>query len=250
MIEPDLCDALVALDLPPAVAAERMAGYDATVWRVELPNRRTVAVRILRPGVSSARELAAMRLAAEHGHPVPDIVAVAHRDGRDVVASSWCDGRTIGDLLLADGDPVDLGRLLGNAHAQLHAPLAADGSVLCHLDFQPFNVLAADGRVTGIVDWANARVGDRCEDLAWTRVVLAFGSALIPQFADGIDDFTAAWQAGYAQLRTMPGDAELAPFLADAAHRQLGDWQPRAAAGECPPAVLDCAEALTRRWPQ
>jgi hypothetical protein len=127
MIESGLCDALVALDLPPAVAAERMAGYDATVWRIE-------------------------------------------------------------------------------------------------------------------------RVGDRRDDLAWTRVVLAFGSTLIPQFADGIDEFTAAWQAGYAQLRTMPGDAELAPFLADAAHRQLSNWQPRAVSGECTPAVLDHAEALTRRW--
>jgi Ser/Thr protein kinase RdoA (MazF antagonist) len=250
MIEPGLSDALVALDLPPAVAAERMAGYDATVWRVELSNRRTVAVRILRPGVSSARELTTLRLAAEHGHPVPDVIATARCDGREVVASSWCDGRTIGDLLLTGGDPVDLGRLLGTAHAQLHAPLAADGSVLCHLDFQPFNVLAVGDRVTGIVDWANARVGDRRDDLAWTRVVLAFGSALIPQFADGIDEFTAAWQAGYAQLRTMPDDAELAPFLADAAHRQLSNWQPRAAAGECTPAVLDHAEALTQRWPR
>ena len=201
MIEPGLSDALVALDLPPAVAAERMAGYDAIVWRVELSNQRTVAVRILRPGVSSACELTALRLAAEHGHPVPDVVAMAHCDGREVIASSWCDGRTIGDLLLAGGDPVALGRLLGNAHAQLHARLAADGSVLCHLDFQPFNVLA---------------VGDR---------------------------------AGYAQLRTMPGDAELAPFLADAAQRQLSNWRPRAAAGECTPAVLDRAAALARRWP-
>ncbi len=120
--------------------------------------------------------------------------------------------------------------------------------MLCHLDFQPFNVLALGGQVTGIVDWANAHVGDRRDDLAWTRVVLAFGSALIPYLADGIDEFTAGWQAGYAQLRTMPGDIELAPFLAEAARRQLADWQPRAAAGECPPAVLDRAEALTRRW--
>ncbi|HZZ95990.1 MAG TPA: phosphotransferase [Jatrophihabitantaceae bacterium] len=101
MIESALSDALVALALPPAIAAGRLAGYDVTLW----------------------------------------------------------------------------GRLLGAAHARLHAPPAPDGSVLCHLDLQPFNVLAVGDRVTGIVDWANARVGDRREDLAWSRVVLAFGAA-------------------------------------------------------------------------
>jgi prepilin-type processing-associated H-X9-DG protein len=42
---------------------------------------------------------------------------------------------------------------------------------LIHGDFNPANFLYADGRVTGIIDWENARVGDPREDLGWMQTM-------------------------------------------------------------------------------
>jgi aminoglycoside phosphotransferase len=247
---PELTAVLAALDLPRAHASARMPGYDAVVWRAELTDGRTLAVRLLRAGVPAAGELTALRLATEHGQPAPAVIAIGQYDGRDVVAMSWCRGRTIGELLGVGGDPDRLGRLFGRAHADLHRPLDSAGQVLCHLDFHPFNVLVDDGQVSGIVDWVNARIGDRRDDLAWTRVVLALAPALLPDFVAQIDRFGAAWQAGYRERRPMPDDTELAPFLAAAAHRQLEDWEPRVIAGECPTSVGNAARAITSAWPR
>ena len=114
MVDPALSAALTALDLPPATAAQRMAGYDATVWRVELADGRTVAVRMLRPGCRLRASSPPCALAAEHGHPVPEVVATARRDGprrrRDVVVPGPDDRRP---ARWPAAIPTTLGQLLG-----------------------------------------------------------------------------------------------------------------------------------------
>lgn len=40
-----------------------------------------------------------------------------------------------------------------------------------HGDFNPANFLYADGRVTAIIDWENAHVGDPREDLGWLKLM-------------------------------------------------------------------------------
>lgn len=42
---------------------------------------------------------------------------------------------------------------------------------LIHGDFNPANFLYADGRVTALIDWENARVGDPREDLGWMMMM-------------------------------------------------------------------------------
>jgi prepilin-type processing-associated H-X9-DG protein len=42
---------------------------------------------------------------------------------------------------------------------------------LVHGDFNPSNFLYADGRVTALIDWENARVGDPREDLGWMAMM-------------------------------------------------------------------------------
>jgi Ser/Thr protein kinase RdoA (MazF antagonist) len=157
----------MALGLDASVSSTQITtGFDASVWKVR-SSGTTLALRLLRPGTSAEPELAAARLAADRGLPVPRVIATGRYDGCDAVATTWCPGRTIGELLTSGGDAVHLGRIFGRAHAQLHEP-GPDGSVLCHLDFQPFNVLTDGQDVTGIVDWTNARLGDACEDIAQT----------------------------------------------------------------------------------
>ena len=53
-----------------------------------------------------------------------------------------------------------------------HRPMDERRRVICHGDFHPQNILMADGRVTGVIDWPNVIVADPAFDVASTRVVL------------------------------------------------------------------------------
>src|SRR4051794_24204801 len=85
---------LVALNLPRALSSTRMPGYEAAVWRTELADGRTVAVRLLRAGMPADGELTALRLAAGHRRPVPTIVAHGRWTGREAIVTAWCPGRS------------------------------------------------------------------------------------------------------------------------------------------------------------
>jgi len=45
--------------------------------------------------------------------------------------------------------------------------------VVCHCDFQPFNVLSENGRVSAVIDWANVAIGDAELDVASTVATLS-----------------------------------------------------------------------------
>jgi prepilin-type processing-associated H-X9-DG protein len=53
-----------------------------------------------------------------------------------------------------------------------HRPAEPRRYAICHGDFHPANILMADGRVTGVIDWPNAVVADPAFDVASTRVIL------------------------------------------------------------------------------
>ena len=53
-----------------------------------------------------------------------------------------------------------------------HRPTDERRRVICHGDFHPQNILMADGRVTGVIDWPNLIVADPAADVAATRVIL------------------------------------------------------------------------------
>lgn len=68
-----------------------------------------------------------------------------------------------------------------------------NADVLLHGDFWPGNILWKDGRVVGIIDWEDARVGDPLEDLAISRldVLWAFGMEAMHSFTDHYRSITA-----------------------------------------------------------
>lgn len=45
---------------------------------------------------------------------------------------------------------------------------APDALVICHGDFQPFNIMVKDGEVTGVIDWVNASVAEPAMDVGTT----------------------------------------------------------------------------------
>ncbi len=63
--------------------------------------------------------------------------------------------------LLAAGERVLAERLFDQAVGFEFTP------VLLHADLGPGHVLCRDGRVVGVIDWSDARIGDPALDLAW-----------------------------------------------------------------------------------
>jgi aminoglycoside phosphotransferase (APT) family kinase protein len=270
----DANEVLAALGLPPAGDVRRMPGAEATVWRV-LVDGVPLAVRLHRlESTTVERELVALRIARTAGVPVPDVVATGTWQDRHVAVTSWCAGETVGELLrTTSGDEqTGVAHRFGHAQAVLHstelghsdlAELRAIGrrvpqvdapgpDTLLHLDFHPFNVLDDGSRVTGIVDWANASVGDRRFDIARTRGLFALAGVFAPEIAEHADaaaeELAVWWAQGYSTVLPMPDDDEMAPFFAAAASTMAADWEPRTRAGEVDGSILAAIERWAARW--
>jgi len=74
---------------------------------------------------------------------------------------------------------------LKDAHARLAAQAAQFRSAplsLLHLDYHPQNVLVQGVRVTGVIDWVNADVGDRHLDAAMTAAILSSSAMEHPRW--------------------------------------------------------------------
>jgi hypothetical protein len=67
-------------------------------------------------------------------------------------------------------------------------PYLLAGDDAMHLDFHPGNLLAVDGRLTGVIDWDGAARGDRRLDL----VTLRFGAHPYPPHLDRASRFSPA----------------------------------------------------------
>jgi aminoglycoside phosphotransferase (APT) family kinase protein len=110
----------------------------------------------------------------------------------------------------------------GRLHAQLRSvraplgiPTAAGQSLtrarsaarLLHLDLHPFNVLVdTAGRVTGVLDWANAAAGNPDLDRARTWTILTLDPAAVARRDDPRwTALVAAWLSAGA-LTTVPED--------------------------------------------
>jgi aminoglycoside phosphotransferase (APT) family kinase protein len=79
--------------------------------------------------------------------------------------------QTIGEeIALSDHVPMEIKALATSDLERL-----ADGDVVCHWDFHPANVME-DPKGPSIIDWANARRGDRVADVARTLMILQEGA--------------------------------------------------------------------------
>lgn len=278
---PDPLAVLAALGFPgPARASPVLGGSDATIWRIERAGAAD-ALRLLRPEQAAAaeREVAAMVAAAEAGVPVPRVHAAGVWRGRPAVLMDWCPGRPLADELRArPWRAYPLGRRFGRTQAAVHRspppaaladhpvpwrawagddPAIAAGlrsvaprpPALLHLDYHPLNVLVDGGRLSGVLDWANARVGDPRADLARTLSILRFaplpgGPLALPARATR-RAFEAGWRRGYRDAAGPVGP--MAPFLAWAAAVMERDLAPRLGRPDLP-WLTDALLADVRRW--
>lgn len=140
-----------------------------------------------------------MRSATAAGIPAPQIYHTGRWQDHAVLLLSWVPGQTLASQL--QNHPWQVWRLgvaFGQLQAALHAAphnsnrddwiewagpqeqllkdrlytLEPRGSALLHLDYHLLNVMTDGTRITGVLDWANARAGDPRADFARTYAIL------------------------------------------------------------------------------
>ena len=264
---------LAALKLiDPSRITSVTGGADATIWRVGYDDA-DYALRLLRADQAglARREAEVMAAVAAAGIPVPRVFAEGIWDKRPALLMSWMPGRLLqheleGRTWRSWALGVQFGRIQAAIHAapvpvalrlhpvswvewgepdaalRDHLRRSSEGEVLLHLDYHPANVLMERGRVSAVLDWANARGGDRRADLARTAAILRFAPfAGRPSLVSAIARraFVAGWRHGY---RGMAGRVTgMAPFYAWAAVVMRHDLAPRRRADRLPwltPALL------------
>jgi aminoglycoside phosphotransferase (APT) family kinase protein len=260
-------------------------GADTLIWRVEAAGQVS-ALRLFRPeqATMAQREIAAMAAARSAGLPVPRVYAEGIWHDRPVLHMSWMPGRPLRDELRAHPYPWrawSLGVQFGRAQAAVHAVPPPEALLahptpwidwanpddalrecllravargpgifaLLHLDFHPLNVLVADGRISAVLDWANARIGDPRADLARTASILHFGplDPGVPWLLESAvrRALIGGWRRGYRDVAGAVGG--MAPFYAWAGAVTIRDLTPRLGRPDLPWLDLPYLERV-RQW--
>jgi aminoglycoside phosphotransferase (APT) family kinase protein len=258
-VDPRIILAQLGIDDATSVVQVTTGIGGTSLFRVER-GAVVYALRVYQPRATEPanRELAAMAAAAAEV-PVPVVHARAEWAEQPVVLLGWCPGRMmLEDLRRRPWRALAHGRLLGRTQARIHAvsipeddpairrdwlgwhglgetPLGqrlraiARGRALLHLDLHPLNVLVEGGRVSGVLDWENAAVGDPRADLARTWSLLR----IAPE-PPGLMGFLSlpvrrvlesGWRRGYAEIAGWPEDMEL--FNAWAVEAMANDLAPK-----------------------
>ena len=258
------------LGLPADAVIERIdRGASGNAWRVETGRTRYV-LRLEGSARLAESRIAAMAAAQDGGLPVPTPIAMTTTPSGHAVLLTWLPGASMLEILRRDPSTVaSWGRLAGELHRSVHAitapapvldvhdprvgPFAAgrdmpglpEGRSLIHLDWHPGNLIVdeAAGRISGIVDWDNARAGHPLLDVARTISMLEADPgvlALPSRERDLAADFGASWADGYGS-----GASAVPPAaLAWAGRIMLADLGPRY---EADPAALDGVRAWVAR---
>ena len=145
-------------------------------------------------------------LAAIHATAAPDGLP------RSLFAGSADDflPRVVADLADAEAGP-DLDWLGDPGVATDVRTLVAAGStdppVLLHGDYQHFNIVWTDGRLTGVIDWAFGGLGDRGIDVGHCRLNLTvlFGPELAMSFLDRYEASAGVRVSPAADVRRLLG---------------------------------------------
>lgn len=255
--EVDPVGVLRELGFSPVGTVRRItSGWDTLTCRFTTFDGRTHALRlhraqpdVVRNAEAAAQEALAMRYARAAGLPVPEVEYLGAWHDRPVLITAWAPGKTLLDLAGArPGQLPAVASALGQAQARLHATPPPPGlrvrdatwvsetidhaalrnalirdsffDTFCHLDFHPINVLAHNGRITAILDWAGTAITDRRADLAFTSTALRLiplpPSPWRPAFQVARRVFHHYWRKGY--------EREAGVFPLDPLFLAFGAW--------------------------
>ncbi len=233
-------------------------GSDTAIWRVQWHDV-FYALRVFRPEQMNnyQTEMLAMNIAHQQGIPVPKIIRNGIWQERPVMLLSWVTGKTLAAQLQTHPPLIrQLGSAFGRMQAAIHripAPHEMDKTSwiewagdepelkarlldlpsrknrLLHLDYHPLNVMADGGKISGVLDWANARAGDPRADFARTYAILR-----IERYSPDREPFKLTvgrrllayfWRRGYLQAGGQLD--EMALFYAWAGASMIRDLSPK-----------------------
>jgi aminoglycoside phosphotransferase (APT) family kinase protein len=161
---------------------ERMAGHMLTQEFAGLGRGRSARELIgaLARVPAILREFSTIMAAAQsrlHQLPVEPLIRAVESAGLPVKPITF-EGRLERIRLICE-EPELAG--LRPAVAWLEANRPPDRRlVICHCDFQPFNILMDGGRVTGVIDWTGVTIGDPALDLGFTLAQIAVAPIEVP----------------------------------------------------------------------
>ncbi|HEX2620844.1 MAG TPA: aminoglycoside phosphotransferase family protein [Phototrophicaceae bacterium] len=264
MIDPSLNPVAILASLGISDVTEIIpvtGGSDTAIWRV-LWQDQPYALRMFRAEQQPVfeREIAVMQMAAAGGVIVPAIIRQGMWERRPVLLLSWIAGKTLAAQLMAQ--PLsgwNAGKAFGAMQAKIHQikppsqddptdwiewagdepelkvrlyDLKSRQTALLHLDYHPLNVMVVDGsQISGVLDWANARMGDPRADFARTYTILRVepysptGDSL--QLALLRRVLESAWRTGYIKIAGNGALKEMALFYAWAGAVMICDLSPK-----------------------
>ncbi|MBM7585471.1 aminoglycoside phosphotransferase (APT) family kinase protein [Bacillus pakistanensis] len=206
-------------------------GKDSEVYKVEVGQGITYALRLLpsQRHDQFIHEKNMIDRAIAHNIPVPQIHKVIVFEKYSGMLMDWGSGQTIFQELQAHPENArKLGYEFGKVQVSINSisipafyknsnswlspnfeeqeivnkiPQDRLKSNLIHLDYHPLNVLTDGEKITAVIDWANATIGDYRFDIA--RTLSIFQLAGYKHFEKNLDvilDFEKGWKQGYGQV--------------------------------------------------
>jgi aminoglycoside phosphotransferase (APT) family kinase protein len=179
---------------------------------------------------------------SDHGIPAPAVFGSGTWQDRPAYLMRWIEGKPL-SAALQDGtlNEDGLRKLLfefGATQARVHATppppnlgradsfvfrfgfgddlqarlgaLATGEDALIHLDYHPLNVMVNDGTIAAVLDWANARIGDRRFDLARTQAIIELAPIGDEAFQTLLTRAIDFWNDGYT---SVAGAIEIPPLF-------------------------------------
>jgi aminoglycoside phosphotransferase (APT) family kinase protein len=139
-------------------------------------------------------------------------------------------GATVEQFSLASLNPAV-------AWLNTHRPSAALRPAICHGDFHPLNILAQDGKVTGVIDWVNVVVAPAEMDVGSAIANIAtvpFGGPRALNFVLQIivARILARYQRTYAERHALDGEAVKYFQVFRCVHQLTAVLRNRAAGGQ------------------
>jgi aminoglycoside phosphotransferase (APT) family kinase protein len=178
-------------------------GHPAIVYDF-LPGKPLVAPTEIEPWTCQL----AKTLAAIHSLPVRRFGFLPLWDiGRD----RWMNTPGLAERHLREIG-IDGRRVVARLNNGADMSLSSSSPTFLHWDYWPGNTLWTRGRLTGVVDWAAASIGDFRYDVAYCRMDMSlfFGAEAAGIFTSAYQDASGkvledmAWWDLFASLRTLP----------------------------------------------
>jgi aminoglycoside phosphotransferase (APT) family kinase protein len=218
-------------------------GADGLLWKVETGDD-AFALRVLGPDQAkqAEREVLLNQWMSNHGIPAPAVFASGAWRDRPAYLMRWIDGQPLSAASMDSSlDEEGLRNLLfefGATQARIHATPPPPGldraelfvfrfgegddlqarladltgaeDALVHLDYHPLNVMVNGRGIAAVLDWANARVGDRRFDLARTQAIIELAPIGDEAFQALLTQAITLWNEGYT---SVAGPVEIPPLF-------------------------------------